>query len=1105
MKKNLLYAKAALFAVGGLMSLQAYGYNPATFYGSADASVSPTGAGKVYIAYEYAEDGVADDKFAETSSMPSSAFTGYGDDEASQATFADGYAYLYSQPAEGYGLVGWQLKGAEGYVGHDNPTVGYFTTTSKDEQNPVNASFVAVFGKDYTSAIANADLSSTDNTGNWNLVNTKGIDASGIVKVGSGKSGVEMSQVIKNLPVGRYRLTAQAAYRYGSSEQDEYDAMQDETINTKLASLNVVTADSTYSTPIQNRCDAYTTDSIDGSVKVADYYFIANSSAAVKARFDQGYYKNEVEFEVTAAGDVTISITKAEEASDYMVIGAWSLLQMRSGLPDGTVVYSEDAELGNWTKTDYEGVTSNGVFQQNTWSNEGQYDGTDMTTPFLEYWVYKTNGPLTKTTFKHSTITGLVPGLYTASLRVRAYNEANQNKPEGACLTVNGVSMELGDNISFTYNGMAGNYNEFDLLFEVGDDSIADVAFDLYEPNFNWVAFKGLSITSVAEYPEVTAMDFDGMHLNADTKANYENIIAKYQAAPSVQAYAAYQSAEYKAMNSINNYAELKWELAYVDSLKKHTDLTADSVAAVYKDKFEAGTIADEDIPAITAEVHAARKVSALSQTEAGSDMSVAFEDVAASLNGWSRDFTADGTTGSLVVNTWSVEGQSDGSSVLVPFIESWVGKGSFLSPAKLYYTLTGMQPGTYTISILARAYNEGSTDTPAGAVVFAGENEGDSIQTGTAFTYNNMAGVYGKYVIKGEVGEDGTLNVGFNLTEPNFNWFAVKSLNVVYDGVPVKTDTLEYAFESYTGNYYEGYTADVDMTTILAELGATSVKDLDIYAVMGDGTLDSNYKLGTTDGWRNAEGNWQSWGASAYYFSKVDFSAKSTQIYAVGGYPGNTNEVATYKAVYALTNKTAGAGEYDTVYVVVALNYVEAPEIEVEFVKTIDVAVTETAGKAYSEMKATFDVNEVIEALGVADLSTDNVSTYIVNTNDSLVVNSTDGWRDADGNAASWGTTKGYCVKLSDPTTGTFDFLGAYDTTYAEGDTFVARWAIVSNADNKAVVLRVTVNFAAPTAIDALEAGKAGAEGIYNIAGQKLNALQKGLNIVDGKKVYVK
>ena len=43
------------------------------------------------------------------------------------------------------------------------------------------------------------------------------------------------------------------------------------------------------------------------------------------------------------------------------------------------------------------------------------------------------------------------------------------------------------------------------------------------------------------------------------------------------------------------------------------------------------------------------------------------------------------------------------------------------------------------------------------------------------------------------------------------------------------------------------------------------------------------------------------------------------------------------------------------------------------------------------------------------------------------------------------------------------------------------------------------------PDHINELAANKAKAPVIYNLAGQRINTLQKGLNIVGGKKVYVK
>ena len=43
------------------------------------------------------------------------------------------------------------------------------------------------------------------------------------------------------------------------------------------------------------------------------------------------------------------------------------------------------------------------------------------------------------------------------------------------------------------------------------------------------------------------------------------------------------------------------------------------------------------------------------------------------------------------------------------------------------------------------------------------------------------------------------------------------------------------------------------------------------------------------------------------------------------------------------------------------------------------------------------------------------------------------------------------------------------------------------------------------PTAIEAVAADKAQQQVIFNLAGQRINQLQKGINILGGKKVLVK
>lgn len=143
-----------------------------------------------------------------------------------------------------------------------------------------------------------------------------------------------------------------------------------------------------------------------------------------------------------------------------------------------------------------------------------------------------------------------------------------------------------------------------------------------------------------------------------------------------------------------------------------------------------------------------------------------------------------------------------------------------------------------------------------------------------------------------------GGLTYFFNI---EVNFCNKPALDLTFDKLNV-LDEQTVEFTSETGKCYEGMKADVDVAAILSKLGVESLDDVTIYAVQPDGTLDDNYKLGTTDGWRNAEGAWQGWGDdAAYFYVKVDFAAESNQIYEVGGMEGkNLTEAATYTAKYA-------------------------------------------------------------------------------------------------------------------------------------------------------------------------------------------------------------
>lgn len=87
--------------------------------------------------------------------------------------------------------------------------------------------------------------------------------------------------------------------------------------------------------------------------------------------------------------------------------------------------------------------------------------------------------------------------------------------------------------------------------------------------------------------------------------------------------------------------------------------------------------------------------------------------------------------------------------------------------------------------------------------------------------------------------------------------------------------------------SYVAAVDVDADMASILAALGVSSINEVQIFAVQSDGTLDEAYKLGSSDGWRNAAGDWAGWGdATSQFYVKSDFSREAGQLYEIGCHP---------------------------------------------------------------------------------------------------------------------------------------------------------------------------------------------------------------------------
>ena len=611
---------------------------------------------------------------------------------------------------------------------------------------------------DYTDYIANADLTDSENKG-WDDAGTKGIDGSGIVKASTGAT-FNFSQTIANLPAGKYKLTAQAAYRYSGNEADEYAAMQTDAI-TKFAQLYATVGTKNTNALVQNRYDGASDTDLagEGAVQVNNLW-VPNSSNAVKAWFAAGKYVNEVEFNLPADGDVKIGIVKttSPEAGDYTVIGPWTLTRLGDAeeepepetIKPGDDVTKfivnnsfETGDLTGWTvgSSSDTGVKPN---SNGTYTTEG-CDGDYL---FNTWWQ---GIPITQT------ITNLPKGKY--ELKALMANDAITagNKP---CLYL----LANGDHSEAFSSPNAGTFAEGTMEFYVTDGTAtigaiggnADGSFT--EAGYYWYKVDNFRLTFVEALPNIDDIEIpEGKMSNAAAQA-----IADAKAAGDV---VALLEAVKVAKASIEAYAHLNGVLNELTDILEKTNVytaeakqTFDTAFNTAQTGYNDGTISDADAKAFNY----------------GSRL----EGLLPSLLLSAYTSTVNGTP---YINTWSVEGNNDGTNYLTAFFEYWVGDAESLAENTITATMNNVQKGIYDVTAWVRVRIKNGATAPATGIFFqVNDQTGESVvgeQLGnTQFYLKEMA-------TNATVDTDGKLTIKFNVAaDNNISWLSFKNVKFAYN-----------------------------------------------------------------------------------------------------------------------------------------------------------------------------------------------------------------------------------------------------------------------------------------------------------------------------------
>ena len=460
----------------------------------------------------------------------------------------------------------------------------------------------------------------------------------------------------------------------------------------------------------------------------------------------------------------------------------------------------------------------------------------------------------------------------------------------------------------------------------------------------------------------------------------------------------------------------------------------------------------------------------------------------------------ADGTTGwTGAMNTGN---HNKWTNVNDQFVEKWTASGA-LADLDFYQEISGLPAGTYTFAAYVVACRQSELDSHevTGVTLYANA-EATAVHTINVDRNPANQAIGAELVmVTATIAEGETLKVGLKVASTDANWVVMDNAKLYCFDMPANP-----CLKTYEVNLVDVKVTDWAVETVIdaavmaeiTELLGAKASEL-TYQLVDTTGVHSNYNgnAGEVLFWVDLEGNLSNWGVNNKFFISYDSIAPAITTTQYG-----VSEGDVLNATVRLAN---AEGQYveikitESIYVSPIINIADF-----EVVSTIKVAHNETAGVTYSANTALFDPISTASALGVASLA--DAEQYILNvTTGNLVANTTDGWRDAYGDAAGWGNEGGVCVKINDPASGMIDYIGCYDATHEAGEVYTAKWAFVH--EGKAVVIEVVITFIPAQGIDNIETTDDAV--IYTITGKRVQgdvkSLERGIYIVNGRKVLVK
>lgn len=695
----------------------------------------------------------------------------------------------------------------------------------------------------------------------------------------------------------------------------------------------------------------------------------------------------------------------------------------------------------------------------NTWSTEGENDGSNFTVPFYEYWTG--DGESLPARVLTGKITNVVPGKYyvTADVRVRVKN-GNTDPATGITLGLND-----GDAVNVCTGAQVGTSQFYvahvSAIGEVAADSALAVKFTVAsENNISWLSFQNVKY---APYAESANLDF-GADQPVTVKVNTYQKDVKNDEVANQQPVTGWNIPE-------NGDARAAAVFAYGDATANLAGADYIAPAAAPDDQSNGKALG------LVAVWGATTQYTQPVTLPAGNYVITYKAQNVAGTGAFAKNlfgFIADDGTEYLSTETALPVGQWTDMTAKFTLKEMTSGILSvgYKAPnqgsgANQHIFIDRIEVATVSDAELAKAALQ--------TAITAAQSAADAAVTGTDLFF---LPVEAKTTLVAAITEAQAVydNAEATAEQVNAAKAAIETAKATFDATPVNQPAAGQAYtfiQKASGLALSLVAPDAETEGDLGSVQiAETASELTFEPTDGGFYLTNGTEYVGIAGTNN-------WTMAAAADKKAVISvapviltegegdeAVEKVYYTLSEPKGMIATDATDAGSACYSDKSvakSGDKAYWTIAPVAAPqpeDYIVVAGAKVPVVATIEVLHNEYEKTPYSETTESFDLEAVKTALGVEDIAT--CKQYIVNCTDSTAVdNTTDGWRNAQGDAEGWGTSAGMvCVKINDPASATINYIGCIDDTWTAGQTCTAKWAFVSADASKAAVVSVKITF---------------------------------------------